>query len=614
MRNNKRKNVSKKVARAQARRGDNHFEAKPISPKSEEKAIIKVDLPKTVIVGDLAKMANLSTGEIIGTLLRNGIMATINDSVDRETIEIIAEDLGIEVAHEKEAEEVVSEEESQENLATRPPIVVVLGHVDHGKTTLLDTIRTTNVASGESGGITQHIGAYQITKEFKEGERQITFLDTPGHAAFSALRAHGANVGDIAIIVVAADEGVKPQTKEALSHAKAAGVPIIVAITKADRPEAQIDKVKGELTELDLTPEDWGGKTPTLAVSAKTGEGIDTLLDTILLIADLEDLKAQVAGKATGVIIESHLEKGVGPIATALIQSGTLKTGDSFYINKIWGKVRFLENDQGQRIKEALPAMPVRIAGLSAVAGFGNKMIVINDDKKARELAESYNEQKSRKATIFTQSEDQKTKFLNLIIKADTGASIAAIVGSIEGFSNEDVQIKIVHEGVGAVTESDLNVAISSGALVVAFHVNTSVAAKNLAEQNRVIISEYKVIYNLIDDIAAAAQGLIEPELVAQTIGRLKVLQVFKTTKTNQIVGGRVEDGMIKDKAKFKIHRNGEEVGEGDIHSLQRGQVSAAEVTQGEECGMGVNMNSVIEVGDVLEFFVEIETIRKITA
>lgn len=612
MQTRKRK-VSKKVARAQARKQITPAEVKFVK-KPENQETIKVELDRTVMIGDLAKLTGLSVGTIIGTLLKNGVMATINDSVDRETIEIIAPDLNIEVAAKTEN---LTEEQDQElagNLELRPPVVVVLGHVDHGKTTLLDAIRKTNIAAKESGGITQHIGAYQIKKEFKDGERLITFLDTPGHAAFSALRAHGANVGDIAIIVVAADEGVKPQTKEALSHARAAGVPIITAITKADRPEAQIDKVKGELAELDLTPEDWGGKTPTVAVSAVAGTGLDDLLDTVLLIADLEELKAQTEGRASGIVIESHLEKGVGPIATVLVQSGRLKVGDAIQINKVWGKIRFLETDQGKRVNFADPAMPVRIAGLSGVAGFGNKMTVVADEKKAREMAENFHEQKLHTATILTESAEGKTKYLNLIIKADTDASIAAIKNSIEGFSNEDVQIKIVHEGVGAVNESDINMAISSNALVLSFYVNTAVPAKNLAEQNRVIISEYKVIYNLVDDIAAATQGLLEPEIVSETIGRLKILKVFKTTKSSQIVGGRVEEGVARDKAKFKIRRDGEEVGIGSINTLQRGQVTAQEVTQGEECGMGVDITAHIEEGDVLEIFHEIEKIRKINS
>lgn len=610
---NKRKKLSKKVARAEARKQTGPIEVK-FSKKPESREVIKVELDRTVMVGDLSKLTGISVGEIIGTLLKNGLMATINDSVDRETIEIIAPDLNIEVISKTESLAEKQSEVQIGDLDSRPPVIVVLGHVDHGKTTLLDAIRKTNIAAKESGGITQHIGAYQIKKEFKDGERLITFLDTPGHAAFSALRAHGANVGDIAIIVVAADEGVKPQTKEALSHAKAAGVPIITAITKADRPEAQIDKVKGELAEIDLTPEDWGGKTPTVIISATQGTGIDDLLDTILLIADMEEFKSSSTDRASGIVIESHLEKGVGPIATVLIQNGRLKIGDAVQINKVWGKIRFLENDQGERINFADPAMPVRIAGLSGVAGFGNKMMVVSDEKKARELADSFHEPKNYSATILTESEGSKIKYLNLIIKADTDASITAIKSSIEGFSNEEVIIKIVHEGVGAVTESDINMAISSNALVLSFYVDTSVAAKNLAEQNGVIISEYKIIYNLIDDIEAATQGLLEPEIVSETIGRLKVLKVFKTTKSNQIIGGRVEDGTVRNNAKFKIHREGEEVGIGNITTLQRGQVIAQEVIQGEECGMGVEITAHIEEADVLEIFHEIEKIKKINS
>ena len=590
-----------------------------VKKQSESKQI--VEIPNVITVREFADRLGLSITEIIKELMKNGVMASINESIDFETAVIVGDELGFEVKSKKietdKKEQHVLSEAEKKQLKPRPPVVVVMGHVDHGKTTLLDYIRKTNVAAKESGGITQHIGAYQVNWQDKEKKnRLITFLDTPGHEAFSAMRAHGANITDIAILVVAADDGVKPQTKEAISHAKAANVPIIVAINKIDKPEADPERVKRELSELDLLPEEWGGKTIMVPISAKTGKNVNELLDIVLVVTDMEELVADPSKKAEGVVIESHMQSGLGPIATVLIKNGTIKTGQIVLTGNSYGKVRFMENFQGKRIDEAGPSTPVKIAGLKNVPKFGELLQIVEDERTARNII-ARRDLRIVKFGLKEISEEAKKgnlQELNLIVKTDTQGSLEAIKGSLGNLGDSGIKVKILSSGIGDITDSDVNMAVASKALIVGFKVIIPKEVKKLAEDKNIKISVYDIIYNLIDDISAALQGMLEPDITEELVGKFEAIKVFYANKNNKIVGGKVIDGKIVNGLKVHLYHSGEKNGEGKITSLKLEQNETDEVLKGFECGMGIDTTSNIKSGDVVEAYQTIETLRKINS
>jgi translation initiation factor IF-2 len=602
----KQRKLSKKETKALKKVGDQPQVVE--TTREMIRAAKDIELPQTITVSELSKLSGRSPGEIIAALLRSGVIASMNDSVDRETVEILADELALRIIPEGETVQRVENDSSEQTI--RPPVVVVLGHVDHGKTTLLDAIRETQVAAKESGGITQHIGAYQVLwKDKADNQRPITFLDTPGHEAFSALRAHGATMTDIAILVVAADDGVKPQTKEALSHARAANIPVIVALNKIDKPEANIERVKAELSELGLQPEEWGGKTPIVPVSAKGKIGIDDLLDTVLLVADLAELKARSTGLAKGVVIESHQAPGIGPVATVLVQQGQLRIGDSIVIGSVYGKVRLLVDEFGARHKEVGPATPIQVAGLASVPSFGANFEIIANEKDAREQARQYgmkyrNDDRTGQSDSFVE-EGQ----LALVVKADVDGSLKALKGELEAITVPGVQIAVIHAAVGQVTESDVHLAAASGAHIVAFHVGVLSTARRLAENHGVLISAHDVIYELTDLVRLLAEGAVQKERVQVEIGQFIAKALFRITKSHKIVGGVVSKGELRQGAVATIERGGLVVGKGKIGTLQRGQQQAQVVPQGEECGLGFDTVDQLLVGDVLHVSVEEERI-----
>lgn len=617
--------LSKKEEKAQKKAP--HFEYSQKQPndlqvddESKEKfdaPKIVIQIPKIITVREFSSLLGLPVPKVIIELMKNGVMASINESIDFDTASIVGDELGYEIKVLKEDKKQKKElsDEEKASLVSRPPVVVVMGHVDHGKTTLLDAIRKTNVAGGESGGITQHIGAYQVHWKNKDKkDNLITFLDTPGHEAFSAMRAHGANITDIVILVVAADDGVKPQTKEAISHAKAAGVPIIVAINKIDKPEADPERVKRELADLELIPEEWGGSTVMVPISAKTGKGVNELLDMVLVVAELENLQANPNKNPEGVVIESYMQPGVGPIATILIQEGTIKVGQIVLIGNTFGKVRLLEDYQGKRITEAGPATPIRVAGLHDVPGFGELVQVVNDERTARTQIAS----KSIRSTMFglaQVSEEVKAgklDELNLIIKTDVQGSMEAIKNSLEPLGNETVKVKIISAGIGPISESDINMAVASTAVVIGFRVSIPPVVKKLADEKGVKISMYDIIYNLIDDVSAALQGMLKPEIIEETIGKVEVLKVFYSTRTNKIIGGKVIDGKIQSGLKVHLTREGEKYADGKMITLKMEQNPVSEVLKGFECGLGIDVEKHIKPGDIIEVYKTEEIFKKI--
>lgn len=580
-----------------------------------------IEVPQVVPVRRLAELLNVPVVKVIQILVGYGVRATINESVDFDTAAIVADEIGYTIQLPQSAqtkEEVAAIDEK--DLKPRPPVVTVMGHVDHGKTKLLDTIRRTNVVATESGGITQHIGAYQVeVKDEKGQQRLITFLDTPGHEAFSAMRAHGANITDIVILVVAADDGVKPQTLEAVSHAKAANVPIIVAITKVDKPEADIERTKRQLADIDLLPEEWGGKTVIALVSSVTGDGIQQLLEMIILTADLLELKASPTADPSGVVIESNIAPGQGPVATILMQQGTLKVGDVLLFQTTHAKIRSMENHVGKRVNTALPGQPVRIAGLKAVPEFGEFFKTVENEKIAREQTESAeihrNIRSVKQVGLGELSEaiaQGELKELNIVIKADTQGSMEAIKNSVMELSTAEVAIKIVHEAVGEVSESDVNMAVASRALIVSFRAPISPAIRKFATQKGVKISSYDIIYNLIDDLFDALSGMLEPELVKIELGEFEIIKVFKASKKEGIIGGRVLKGSVEKHTEARIMRNGEEVGHAKVTRIQREQSVVDKVAAGTECGLSVDSTIIPKDGDKLELFKEEERIRRL--
>ncbi|HSX14449.1 MAG TPA: translation initiation factor IF-2 [Candidatus Saccharimonadales bacterium] len=579
-----------------------------------------VELPAVISVGDFSQALGLPVTKVMAELMRNGVMATINEQIDFDTAAIIASDLGFEAKPEAEVANVALPQSDlpKGEGAPRPPVVAVMGHVDHGKTSLLDAIRSADVASAEAGGITQHIGAYQV----KRNDRLITFLDTPGHEAFSAIRAHGARITDVAIIVVAADDGVKPQTKEAIRFAKEAGVQIVVAINKIDKPGADVNRVKQELSELELVPEDWGGQTVTVEVSAKSGTNIDKLLDMVLLVVDLEDLRARITGLSDGVVVESHLESGRGPVATLLVSNGQLDIGDVIVSGATYGKIRSLQDYLGHRIKHATPGTPAVVTGLKAVPAFGDPFREVEDERQAKVDTVNVARQSQVKSLMgvkkigFEEIKSAitagKVKELNIVIKADVQGSLEALLENLGSLRNEEVGVKVVQSGLGDIAESDVTSAKTASALLIGFNVGISSPVRQLAIRENVKIQQYKVIYELLDDIRNVLSSMLSPEVIETTAAKLEILGVFKTTKTQVVCGGRVTSGKVEPNLEIKIFRAGQEVGRAKLASLQKNKQAAKEVLEGEECGLSLNTTTNIELGDELEFYTTEERSRSL--
>ena len=578
-------------------------------------------LPESITIKELAEKMKLQPAAIIKKLFLEGKVVTVNQEISYEDAENIA--MEYDILCEKEVkvdviEELLKEdEEKEEDLVERPPVICVMGHVDHGKTSLLDAIRKTNVTDREAGGITQHIGAYTVNV----GDRKITFLDTPGHEAFTAMRMRGANATDIAILVVAADDGVMPQTVEAINHAKAAGVEIIVAVNKIDKPSANIDRVKQELAEYELIPEDWGGSTVFAPVSAKSGEGIDQLLDMILLTADIMELKANPKRKARGLVIEAELDKGRGPVATVLVQKGTLHVGDFISAGVAHGKVRAMIDDKGRRVKEAGPSTPVEILGLSDVPSAGEVFLAHDNDKTAKSYAETYlaqNKEKMLEETkgrmslddLFSQIQEGNLKELNLIVKADVQGSVEAVKQSLMKLSNEEVVVKCIHGGVGAINESDVSLASASNAIIIGFNVRPDATAKATAEREGVDVRLYKVIYQAIEDIEAAMKGMLDPVYEEKVIGHAEVRQIFKASAIGNIAGSYVLDGVFQRGCKVRITREGEQIFEGNLASLKRFKDDVKEVKAGYECGLVFEGFDKMQELDIVEAYIMVEVPR----
>jgi translation initiation factor IF-2 len=571
----------------------------------------KIKLPSYIKVRDFALALNLPVTSVIKVLIQNGVMATINEEVDFDTASIVAQDLGFEVETETENEgadygmaflQKVLSTEKEESLKLRPPIVAIMGHVDHGKTTLLDTIRKTRVAEGESGGITQHIGAYQV----KHSGKNITFLDTPGHEAFSEMRARGANVTDIIVLVIAADDGVKPQTLEVINRAKFTDTPLLVAINKIDKPEANVVRAKQELATAGVLTEEWGGKTIAVEISAKQNMGIDSLLEMILLTAEVENFRADPQGKTVGTIIESKVMQGRGATATVIIQNGTLKVGDIIAAGAAFGRIRSLEDEHGKKLKEAGPSTPAQISGLSELPQAGDVLQVFDNLDKAKEIAAiTQKKLRSHKLASRKLAGDLESKTLNLIIKADVNGSLEAIKQSIAKLKNEEVKINILGEGIGEINESDVLLASSSKATVIAFRAKVNPKAIGLAKLKQVTIDSYDVIYELIEDVTSAVVKMFTPEMEKFPLGKAKVLAIFRTEKGQMIIGGRVDEGEVKKQSHIAVWREGVELGRGDIQDLQQSKVMAKSVVAGNEFGMKLKTNVKIQVGDVLESFEE---------
>lgn len=573
--------------------------------------LTKVEVAPIVGVGEFATKLGLPVTKVIGELMKNGVMATINEQIDFDTAAIIGNDLGFELVPEvAEAVAVAPKAKLAKGEGQpRPPIVAVMGHVDHGKTSLLDAIRKTDVVSGEAGGITQHIGAYQL----KHGERWITFLDTPGHEAFSTIRAHGARLTDVAIIVVAADDGVKPQTKEAIRHAREAGVQMVIAINKVDKEGADVNRVRQELSELELVPEEWGGNTVMVDVSAKSGQNIEKLLDMVLLVADIEELRARPDGPAEGVIVESHMETGRGPVGTVLVQHGILRTGDYIAAGSTYAKVRSLDDYRGKRLKEAHPGMPAVVTGFKDVPDFGDVFFAVANEKAARERSVGARRQASIKSMVKVKKIDAtdlanaitagKVNELNLVVKADVQGSLESLQSSLDELRTDEVAVRVVSSGIGDISESDVNFAKTAGALLVGFNVSLGSAVKQLANREHVQIRLYKVIYELLDDMRQALSQMLAPEIVEVPVGQLKILGVFKTTKTKVICGGEVLEGKVEPGVEVRVLRDKAVIATGKVERVQKDQNQVNEVVQGEQCGLELAVTTGIELNDRLEFF-----------
>ncbi len=582
--------------------------------------LTEITIPESITVKDLAQEMKKTTGEIIKKLLDYGIMATVNNEIDFDTAYLIAQDFGITATK----KEVVTEEDilfddsedKAEDLVSRPPVIVVMGHVDHGKTSLLDAVRSTNVIEGEAGGITQHIGAYQV----EINGRTITFLDTPGHEAFTSMRARGAQVTDIAILVVAANDGVMPQTVEAINHAKNANIPIIVAINKIDVEGANPEKVKQELMKYDLVPEEWGGNTVFVEISAKKRINIDGLLEMVLLVADMQELKANPKKQAKGVVIEARLDKTRGPIATMLVQRGTLDVGDTIVVGSVIGRIRAMANDKGKKVKKAGPSTPVEIIGLTEVPEAGETFYEVKDEKTAKHLIEKRKRQAREKSInamstvslndLFSQIEKNKLKQLNLIVKADVQGTVEAVTSSLEKISNDEVKVKVIHANVGGVTESDVTLAKVANAIIIAFNVRPEPIAKEMAQKEGIEIKQYSVIYKAIEDVEAAMKGMLDPTFEEKVIGNAEIRQTFKVSNVGTIAGCYVLDGKVTRHAGVRVIRDNVVIHEGKLASLKRFKDDAKEVAAGYECGLQIENFNDIKEGDMLEIFV-MEEVKK---
>lgn len=612
--NNKRNNKNNKQNRNQKQ--------KQAAPTPEPKEMpSKITYTEGITVGELADKLGVDSSEIIKKLFLLGIMANINQSLDIEALELVASDYGVELEEEVVVDDndltiYFEDVENDADASERPAVVTIMGHVDHGKTTLLDSIRNTRVTEGEAGGITQHIGAYQI----ENNDKKITFLDTPGHAAFTTMRARGAQVTDITILVVAADDGVMPQTIEAINHAKEAEVPIIVAVNKIDKPTANPDRVMQELTEHNLIPEDWGGDTIFVPLSALSGEGIDDLLEMIGLVAEVQELKANADKAAVGTVIEAELDKSRGPAASLLVQNGTLHVGDAIVVGNTHGKVRAMVNDLGKRIKVAGPSTPVEITGLNDVPQAGDRFVVFKDEKKARRIGEAREQQsilqqrqESKNVSLdnlFEQMKQGEMKDLNVIIKGDVQGSVEALAASLMKIDVEGVNVRIIHTATGAINESDVTLANASNGIIIGFNVRPDAGAKRAAEAENVDMRLHRVIYNVIEEIESAMKGMLDPEYEEKVIGQAEVRQTFKVSKVGTIAGSYVTDGKITRDSGVRIIRDGVVLFEGELDTLKRFKDDAKEVAQGYECGITIEKFNDIKEGDIIEAYVMVEVER----
>lgn len=595
--------------------GKHQFEM-PVAPIVKEVAI-----PETIIVSDLAQKMSVKAALVIKHLMKLGIMATINQSIDQDTAAILVEEMGHKAIMQSDddlEQEMLAEAQVEDNRVAKPraPIVTIMGHVDHGKTSLLDYIRKTRVAAGEAGGITQHIGAYQV----KTDHGSVTFLDTPGHAAFTAMRARGADVTDVVIVVVAADDGVMPQTKEAVEHARAANVPIIVAINKIDKPDANPEKVMQELSVINVLAEEWGGDVQFLKISAKTGEGIDDLIEALIVQTEILELKAPVEGAASGIVIESRLDKGRGAVATVLIQKGTLESGQMVLCGHEYGRVRAMFNENGKAIKEAGPCAPVEILGLSGTPNAGDEFLVVQNERIAKDLAKHREDRKkstrhaaqqaSKLDEVFSRMASGEIASVNLVIKTDVQGSLEALRGSLVDLSNEEVEVKVIYGGVGGINEGDANLALASGAILMGFNVRADATARKLIEEKGIDLHYYSVIYDAIDEVKKSISGMLAPEIKEHIVGLAEVRDVFKSPKYGAIAGCMVVDGFVKRNLPIRVLRENVVIYEGQLESLRRFKDDAAEVKMGMECGIGVKNYNDVRIGDQIEVFERTEVKR----
>ncbi len=593
-----------------------HGFAKPTQPIVREVAI-----PESISVADLGQKMAVKGTEVVKTLMQMGVMANINQVLDQETATLVVEEMGhkARLLRENELEEeIAGGEEIEGERAPRPPVVTVMGHVDHGKTSLLDYIRRTKVAAGEAGGITQHIGAYHVPSD----RGPITFLDTPGHEAFTAMRARGAQVTDIVVLVVAADDGVMPQTVEAVQHAKAAGVPLVVAVNKIDKPEADVDRVKQELANHEVIPEAWGGDTMFINVSAKTGEGVDELLDSLAVQAEVMELKAVKDCPARGIVLESSIDKGRGPVATLLIQHGVLGQGDVVLAGKEWGRIRAMEDEAGQRVGEAGPSTPVVILGLSGTPDAGDEAVVVPDERKARELAlfrqgkyrdvKLAREQAAKLENVFAQMAEGEVEEVNLVIKADFQGSVEALRDAFDKLSTDEVRVRVIASGVGGITESDVNLALASNAVIIGFNVRADAAARRMIQENDVDVHYYSVIYDAIDEVKKAISGKLKPEMREELVGLAEVREVFRAPKFGQIAGCRVIEGTVKRNKPIRVLRDNVVIFEGELESLRRFKDDMNEVRAGLDCGIGVKNYNDVKAGDQIEVYDRVQVERSL--
>lgn len=611
------------------RERDEKEKQKQLEKEARKQSGVTVELPAVLTVRELADRLQLPVTNLIKELMKNGILATQNENIDHDTAVIIAEELGFSVAKSNEAQkEAVNEHlEGLEaalhkgNLQTRPPVVVVMGHVDHGKTSLLDAVRHTNVMAGEAGGITQHIGAYQVvwTNPKSKKKDRLTFIDTPGHEAFTVMRSRGAKVADIAILVVAADDSVKPQTAEAINIIKAAKLPFIVAINKIDKPGADPKRVRSDLAQHNILTDDWGGDVPVVEISAKQKLNIDKLLDTLLIVADFqsESIKADPESPAAGTVIEAHVDKGAGPVATILVQTGTLRVNDPLIINgEIFGKVRALRDHRGETLQSAPPSTPARILGLKIAPSVGDVLDLSRADSaeqvdvRSKKIIQTGAEKAS--VTPKEEDEEEQRKVLNVVVKADTLGSLEAIIGSLETLKNEEVSVKVIGKGLGNITADDVSRAQTSDALLFAFHVSTTPQSFEMIQNTGVRFFEYKVIYDLINKVKEQLEQLLSPEIITTELGNFKVVAIFRTIKGSMVVGGRVESGKLQKDAKIRVKRNSEEIGNGKITQLQSGKSTVNEVPSGSECGLEFTGKIKLEEGDVLEAYKEEKKYKKL--